>query len=161
MIWFTTNLLCQFMNLLETQMHLAFWWFYSKATIGGQSVIFDLALRHSTLKKFESLSKSVEKHVVCIVWSLSLIWILEIVDIETFKIESLQRLIQLMLQEFGMHAMTGLFLVRICGNTRLTYDVIDHCAPRYEFISILWDITTFACYKKLLSVYVIFSFKHR
>lgn len=86
---------------------------------------------------------------------------MKIVNVEALEVEPLETFVQLILQELWMHAMTGLLLEGVSWHPDVADQTIDHRASRNKFITILRDISTFTRYEKLLSVDIVFSFKHR
>jgi hypothetical protein len=89
----TTYFFSKFMYFLKIQMDLVFRLFDSEAGVGSHSIVSNLSLLHGRFQEFKSLGKSIEKYVVSIVRSLSLIWIVQVVNIQTFQIQSFESFI--------------------------------------------------------------------
>ncbi len=65
-------------NLLQGKMHFGFRGLYSEARIGGETVVSNLSFLYLALKELECLRQPIEENIVCVVWSLCLIGVLEV-----------------------------------------------------------------------------------
>ncbi len=81
-------------------------WLRAKARVCADSIIFDFASLNQSFKAFKSCLKSFEEYIVRVKWALSLIRVLNVKQINAFKVKSLQTFFNLLLNKLGVDAVS-------------------------------------------------------
>ena len=76
-------------------MHLSFSRFDPQGGVGCQAKMLYATSLNLSFEEFEGSCESVKEHIVCVVGALGFIRVVQIVEIESFKVQSLQTFLKL------------------------------------------------------------------
>jgi hypothetical protein len=141
-------------------MDFILWRFGSKARVGSNSKVSNLAFLHCLFAELKSFLKAIEENVVSVVWALSFIRILQIENIEALEVQAFKRLIKLVLEEFGVERVAALILNFFFRDASLFNEHLSHFFPGCHWLSVFRDVAGFAAHDQTLSRDIVLVLQH-